>query len=48
MILASLVSCPELTVRQQEVKVVAADVILGQVDNSHGQTLFSVVVGCMF
>jgi len=48
MILASLVSCSELSVRHQEVKVVTTDVILGQVDDRHSQTLFSVVVGGVF
>ena len=48
MILASLVSCSELSVRHQEVKVVTTDVILSQVDDRHSQTLFSVVVGGMF
>ena len=47
-VLASLVSGTELPVRHQEVKVVAADIILSQVDNCHGQTLLSVVVGGMF
>ena len=48
MVLASLVSCSELSVRQEEVKVITTNVILGQVDDRHGQTLFSVVIGSMF
>ena len=48
MVLASLVSSSELSVRQQEVEVITANVILGQVYNRHGQTLLSVVIGCMF
>ena len=47
-VLASLVSGAELPVWHQEVKVVTADVILSQVDDRHGQTLFSVVVSGVF
>jgi hypothetical protein len=37
-----------LSVWEQEVEVVAADVILSQVDDRHGQTLFPMVVGGVF
>ena len=47
-VLTSLVSSSELTVWQQEIEVVTANVILGQVNNRHGQTLLSVVIGCVF
>ena len=47
-VLSSLVSGSELSVGKQEVEVIAADIILSQVDNCHGQTLLSVVVSGMF
>ena len=48
MVLASLVSGSKLSVWHQEVEVVTTNVILGQVDDRHGQTLLSVVIGSMF
>lgn len=48
MVLATLVSGSELSVGHQKVKVVTADVILSQIDDRHGQTLLSVMVGGVF
>ena len=45
MVLASLITCTELTVRHKQVHVVAAYEVLCQVDDSGHQALFAVVVG---
>ena len=48
MVLASLISGSELSVGQQEVEVVTADVILSQVNDRHCQTLLPMVVSGVF
>ena len=40
----ALVARPVLAVRQQEVQVIASDVILRKVDDGHRQTLLAVVI----
>lgn len=44
----ALVARAVLTVRHEEVQVVRADVVLGEVDYGLCEGLFAVVVGCVF
>jgi hypothetical protein len=48
MIFAALVARPVLAIRQQEVQVIASDVVLCKIDDRHRQTLFTVVICRMF
>lgn len=48
MIFTAHVARSVLTIRQQEVHIVRPDVILSEVDDSHGQRGFTVVVRCDF
>lgn len=45
MILSTLITSTELSIGHQQIYVVATDVVLSQVDDSHHQTLLSMVVG---
>ena len=46
MILATLVTSTELSIRQEQIDVVATNVVLREIDNGHHQTLFAVVISC--
>lgn len=48
MVFPALVARTVLAVRHEEVQVVGADVVLGEVDDGLGEGLFAVVVGCVF
>ena len=43
-VLSALIARPVLSVREQQVQVIASDIVLCQVDNGHRQTLFTVVI----
>ena len=48
MIFATSSACSKLTSRMQEIEVVAADEMLSQIHDSHGQGLFAVMMSGMF
>jgi hypothetical protein len=47
MILAAFMTRAILAVGQQEIQIVASDIVLCQVDDCLGQTRFSVVIRCL-
>jgi hypothetical protein len=48
MVLSALVTRTVLSVRQQQIQVIAPDVILREIDDRHRQTLLAVVIRRMF